>query len=63
MLKVNALPVSAQVIDLKTFHNRAIGVFIVPLVGVDFLAMLVLEGAVSRRVKCPSPLPASALYL
>lgn len=63
VLKINALPVSAQVIDLKSFHNRTVDVFVVPLVRIDFLAVLVLEGPVARRVLRPNPFPAAAFSL
>jgi hypothetical protein len=59
VLKVNAFAISTQVVHLKALGDRAIDVLIVPLVGVDLLAMLVLKRPIARWVFCASPFPAA----
>jgi hypothetical protein len=63
MLKVNAFAISTQVVHLEALGDRAVYVLVVPLMGVNFLAVLVLKGPVPRRVLCASPFPAAILRL
>ena len=63
VFKVNAFAISTQVVHLEALGDGAVDVLVVPLMGVDLLAVLVLERPVPRWVFCPCPLPASALSL
>jgi hypothetical protein len=63
MLKVNAFAISTQVVHLEALLDRAVYVLVVPLVGIDFLAVLVFERPIPRRVLCASPLSTAILCL
>ncbi len=56
VLKVDALSISAKVVNLKAAWHSAVLVLVVPFVGIDLAALVVLEGSVSGGIKRASPL-------
>jgi len=62
VFQVDTFSISAQVVDLKTLWDLSALGLMMPLMGVDLSALVVLEGTITRRVKSASPLPAARFY-